>query len=224
MLQTSLLSVFSPGPTKAHGYLQERTCSRKRYSRRKKCIDCTALFANKFAHQSSWIPVGANLFAKALFQTQKMHRLRRPLREQVRPPKLMDTCRSELVRESVIPDAKNASTAPPSSRTSSPTKAHGYLQERTCSRKRYSRRKKCIDCTALFANKFAHQSSWIPAGANLFAKALFQTQKMHRLNRPLREQVRSHQSSWIPGRRPLRMAFGQNQRRTNARTGINEAL
>ncbi|OSN67476.1 hypothetical protein BV349_01784 [Pseudomonas syringae pv. actinidiae] len=31
----------------------------------------------------------------------------------------MDTCRSELVRESVIPDAKNASTVPPSSRTSS---------------------------------------------------------------------------------------------------------
>ncbi|PIN62258.1 hypothetical protein CUB86_06675 [Pseudomonas syringae pv. actinidiae] len=36
-------------------------------------------------HKSSWIPVGVNLFAKALFQTQKMHRLHRPLREQVRP-------------------------------------------------------------------------------------------------------------------------------------------
>ncbi|MBL3868789.1 hypothetical protein EGU77_19795, partial [Pseudomonas syringae pv. theae] len=37
------------------------------------------------SYQSSWIPVGANLFAKALFQTQKMHRLHLPLREQVRP-------------------------------------------------------------------------------------------------------------------------------------------
>ncbi|PBK48622.1 hypothetical protein BUE61_25340 [Pseudomonas syringae pv. actinidiae] len=37
------------------------------------------------SHKSSWMPVGANLFAKALFQTQKMHRLHLPLREQVRP-------------------------------------------------------------------------------------------------------------------------------------------
>ncbi|PIH86325.1 hypothetical protein CTI51_18585 [Pseudomonas syringae pv. actinidiae] len=43
-----------------------------------------------------------------------------------------------------------------------------------------------------------HKSSWIPVGVNLFAKALFQTQKMHRLYRPLREQVRSHKSSWMP--------------------------
>ncbi|GBH13814.1 hypothetical protein KPSA1_07307 [Pseudomonas syringae pv. actinidiae] len=50
------------------------------------------------------------------------------------------------------------------------------------------RRKKCIDCTALFANKFAHKSSWIPE------------------------------------RHPVRTAFGQNRKRTNARTGINEAL
>ncbi|RXT62125.1 hypothetical protein B1F74_18645 [Pseudomonas syringae] len=54
--------------------------------------------------------------------------------------KLADTpCRSELVRESAIPDAENASTAPPPSRTSSLLqKLADNLQERTCSRKRYS--------------------------------------------------------------------------------------
>ncbi|AVB22273.1 hypothetical protein BKM03_26035 [Pseudomonas avellanae] len=36
------------------------------------------------SHQSSWIPVGANLFAKAVVQAQKMHRLYRPLREQAK--------------------------------------------------------------------------------------------------------------------------------------------
>ncbi|RMM51221.1 hypothetical protein ALQ76_102662 [Pseudomonas syringae pv. atrofaciens] len=57
---------------------------------------------------------------KALFLTHEMHRLHRPLREQVRSYKSSRiTCRSELVRESAIPDAGNASTAPTSSRTSS---------------------------------------------------------------------------------------------------------
>ncbi|PYD17025.1 hypothetical protein DND58_08920 [Pseudomonas syringae pv. pisi] len=60
------------------------------------------------------------MFAKAPFLTQEMHRLHRPLREQARSYKSSRiTCRSELVRESAIPDAGNASTAPPSSRTSS---------------------------------------------------------------------------------------------------------
>ncbi|NAO52923.1 hypothetical protein PsP108CL_11575 [Pseudomonas syringae] len=67
-----------------------------------------------------------------------MHRLHRPLREQVRSYKSSRiTCRSELVRESAIPDAGNASTAPLSSRTSSLQKLADNLQERTCSRKRY---------------------------------------------------------------------------------------
>ncbi|POQ06238.1 hypothetical protein CXB42_02115 [Pseudomonas syringae pv. syringae] len=60
------------------------------------------------------------MFAKALFLTQEMHRLHRPLREQIRSYKSSRiTCRSELVRESAISDAGNASTAPLSSRTSS---------------------------------------------------------------------------------------------------------
>ncbi|AVB24850.1 hypothetical protein BKC06_006950 [Pseudomonas syringae pv. syringae] len=69
-----------------------------------------------------------------------MHRLYRPLRELVRSYKSSRiTCRSELVSESAIPDAGNASTAPPSSRTSSLLqKLADNLQERTCSRKRYS--------------------------------------------------------------------------------------
>ncbi|RMM57405.1 hypothetical protein ALQ76_01846, partial [Pseudomonas syringae pv. atrofaciens] len=57
------------------------------------------------------------MFAKALFLTQEMHRLHHSLREQVRYKSSRITCRSELVRESAIPDAGNASTAPPSSRT-----------------------------------------------------------------------------------------------------------
>ncbi|POP90050.1 hypothetical protein CXB41_27160, partial [Pseudomonas syringae pv. syringae] len=37
-----------------------------------------------------------------------------------------------------------------------------------------------------------------PVGANLFAKAVFLTQKIHRLYRPLRGQVRSYRAPRTP--------------------------
>ncbi|EPN45716.1 hypothetical protein A244_25166 [Pseudomonas syringae pv. actinidiae ICMP 18807] len=38
----------------------------------------------------------------------------------------------------------------------------------------------------------SHKARLTPVGAELSAKAVFQTQKMHRMYRPIREQARSH--------------------------------
>ncbi len=106
--------------------------------------------------------VGANLFAKALFQTTNLLRLYWPFREQVRSYVWAwepdGFCGSELVREGFVFNAKSSATVRALSRTSSLT--------------------------------FGHGSQMAFVGANLFAKALFRTTNLLRLYWPFREQVR----------------------------------
>ncbi|WP_204908808.1 hypothetical protein, partial [Pseudomonas syringae] len=67
--------------------------------------------------------VGANLFAKALFSTPNLLRLYGPFREQVRSYVWVwepdGFCRSELVREGFVFNAKSSATVRALSRTSS---------------------------------------------------------------------------------------------------------
>ncbi|PIO91297.1 hypothetical protein CBI55_24780 [Pseudomonas syringae] len=67
--------------------------------------------------------VGANLFAKALFQTTNLLRLYGPFREQVRSYVWAwepdGFCRSELVREGIVSNDESSATIRALSRTSS---------------------------------------------------------------------------------------------------------